>query len=288
MSGQLRALKSRIRSVESTKKITRAMEMVSASKLKRFQTLLAQATPYAETLTGLLGRLLKTGIEFKHPLLEERPEKEAALLIITSDTGLCGSYNVDIVQEARRFIKTKKRPLTLVGYGKNGVASLSRIGFQWFRAFTDTKTPDINQTVKRIEMILEALFREKNVDAVYVTHAKAISQSSYQAVTEKILPFRVKKPGKEEGPEVDYILEPNAEFLFTKLIPLAFEAHILEMFFEAFVAEQTLRMHAMHLATENATELVDSLVLLRNKLRQATITKELIEIVSGSKALKTG
>ena len=263
------------------------MEMVSAAKLKRFQILLAQTTPYAETLTGLLNRLLSAGGNFQHPLLEEREEREAALLVITSDTGLCGSYNMDVIQGARQFIKAKEKPVVLVGYGKNGVSALSRIGYKWFRAFTDIKAPEIDQTIKRTESVLEAIFREKSVDAVYVAHTKAISSSSYKAVIEKVLPFKIEKPEEGESSQREYILEPNAEFLFTKLIPFAFEAKLREMFFEAFVAEQTLRMNAMHQATENATELIDSLVLLRNKMRQAAITKELIEIVSGSKALKS-
>jgi len=110
MSGQLRTLKKRIRSIESTKKITRAMEMVSAAKLKRFQVLLAQAIPYAEVLTALIGRFVGTDAGLHHPLLAEREENETALLVITSDSGLCGSYNTDLIHEASRFIRSKEKP----------------------------------------------------------------------------------------------------------------------------------------------------------------------------------
>lgn len=304
MSGQLRTLKNRIRSIESTRKITRAMEMVSAAKLKRFQTLLTQTVPYTATITAMIDRLLATGSAFHHPLLTARPEKEAALLVITSDSGLCGSYNNDIIQEARRFLKTKERPPVLVGFGKNGVSALARLGYKWAQTFTDTKGPDLEHTVKKIELYLEAIFREKKVDAVYITRSKFVTKSFSKPVTEKVLPLALtpsplpKGDGKpvsplpleegqgEGGLGIPYILEPDGQHLFTRIVPLAFEAKIREMFLESFVTEQSSRMNAMHMATENAAELIDSLVLLRNKIRQASITTELIEIVSGSKALK--
>jgi F-type H+-transporting ATPase subunit gamma len=309
MSGQLRTLKKRIKSIESTKKITRAMEMVSASKLKRFQNLLDQASPYAESLWRMIGRLITSNPGFHHPLLAERPEQRNALLVITSDAGLCGSYNNDVVNEARRFLRSSaysqveqvqtSYPLKtsaeghrlMIGFGKNGVNALTRLGYTFSKHFIDVKAPDLEHAIKRIELILEAEFREHRIDAVYVTRAKFVSKSQYKAVTEKILPLQIEKPeateDEEPASEAPYILEPSAEFLFTKLIPFAFEAKVREMFLEAFVAEQSARMTAMHQATENAAELIDALVLLRNKIRQAAITKELIEIVSGSRALKT-
>lgn len=286
MSGQLRSLKKRIRSIESTKKITRAMEMVSAAKLKRFQALLKQASPYAEALTALIGRLIGAGATLHHPLLAEREEKSAALLVITSDAGLCGSYNTDLIHETRRFIKSKEMPPLLVGFGKNGVSSLSRFGCEWEKAFVDTKAPDLEHTIKKIEIFLEAIFRERKVDAVYVVRTAAVTGSSYKAVTERVLPFRIAREAGEPAEGPDYIFEPNAESLFTRILPLVFEAKVREIFYESFVAEQALRMNAMHQATENATELIDALVLLRNKIRQAAITTELTEIVSGSRALK--
>lgn len=264
------------------------MEMISASKFKRFQNLLSQAVPYAESLTGLIGRLLQAGTAFHHPLLAVREEKETALLVITSDAGLCGAYNTDLVREALDFIKSKERPPALVGFGKNGVAALSRAGHKCFKTFVDTKAPDLEHVIKKVEIFLEAIFREKTADAVYVTHTKAVAGSGYRTVTEKILPFRIGQAASGEDSGTRYILEPAAEPLFTRLIPFAFEAKMREIFLESFVAEQAMRMNAMHQAMKNASDLMDSLVLLRNKIRQATITTELIEIISGSRALKTG
>jgi len=287
MSGQLRTIKNRIRSIESTKKITRAMEMVSAAKLKRFQKLLHQATPYTQALEKLLANILGSSSGCHHPLLVEREEKQCALLVVTSDTGLCGSFNMDLIQETRRFIESRSKKPLLIGLGKIGINALSRDHHTWHTMVKDTKTADIESAVKKIELLMEALFRERVVDAVYVTRAKFVTQSAYRATTEKILPFSVQKKSGDLAHSLPYIFEPSPEFLFTRLIPMIFEVKVRDFFLESFVAEQTARMEAMHLATKNAGELIDSLTLTRNKIRQAAITKELIEIVSGSRALKT-
>ena len=289
MSGQLRALKNRIRGVESTQKITKAMEMVAASKLKRFQKLREQATPYVQALEGVLNRLLATDIPLQHPLLEARKENETALLVITSDTGLCGSYNQALIEEAKRFLKESSKTPLLIGVGKHGVNALSRAGHTWHQAFTDTKTAQLESVITQTSSLVETLFTERKVDVVYVIHTHFTGKSVYRATTEKLLPFHLGTndimPGETPGL---YIMEPSREALFTRLVPLVFAAKTRMIFIESLISEQMARMNAMYQATENAKELIDTLVLLRNKVRQAAITKELIEIVSGSKALKTG
>jgi F-type H+-transporting ATPase subunit gamma len=289
MSGQLRALKNRIRGVENTQKITKAMEMVSAAKLKRFQKLREQTTPYVRSLEGILNRLLGTDIPLHHPLLETREEKKFALLVITSDTGLCGSYNQSLVEEARKFLRGRSPAPLLIGVGKNGVNALARSGFVWHKAFTDTKTSQFESVMTQACNLLEALFTEKKIDAAYVVYTHFTGKFVYRPVTERILPLQLEKNG--EGPRENedlYIMEPGPEALFARLVPLVFAAKTRMIFTEALITEQMARMNAMYQATENAKELIDTLVLLRNKVRQAAITKELIEIVSGSKALKTG
>ena len=287
MSGQLRALKNRIRGVESTQKITRAMEMVAASKLKRYQKLREQTTPYVQAIEGVLKRLLATDIPLSHPLLETRAEKEIALLVITSDTGLCGSYNHGLVAEARKFLRPDYKTPLLIGVGKNGVNTLSRAGHVWQKTFTNTTTAQVETVITETSSLIERLFTEKKIDAVYAVYTHFTSKSVYRATTEKILPFRleVTSGGPVETSGL-YIMEPSREALFTRLVPLVFAAKMRMIFLESFISEHTARMNAMHQATENAKELIDALVLLRNKIRQAAITKELIEIVSGSKALK--
>ena len=287
MSGQLRALKNRIRGVENTQKITKAMEMVAAAKLKRFQRLSEQSTPYVRALEGILNRLLVTDIPLQHPLLETREEKDVALLVITSDTGLCGSYNQALIEEAKRFLgKSPKTPL-LIGVGKHGVNALSRAGHQWQQAFTDTKTAQLESVITQTSSLIETLFIEKKVDAIYAVYSHFTGRSVFRPVTAKLLPFQLGASTSESfETSSSYIMEPSREALFTRLVPLVFEVKVRMIFMESMIAEHTARMHAMNQATENAKELIDTLVLLRNKVRQAAITKELIEIVSGSKALK--
>lgn len=286
MSGQLKAIKNRIRGVENTKKITRAMEMVAASKLKRFLFLKQQATPYEQALEGILKRLLSTDVPLTHPLLEKREEKQAALFLITSDTGLCGSYNQQLVDETKKFLAPRtKRPL-LIGLGKNGINALSRAGYSWHTTFTDIKTPQIESTITKTSSLMEILFYEKQVDAIYVAYAYLAGRVTSQAVVEKLLPFELKTNAAPAETSSSYIIEPEPPTLFSRLIPLYFETKVRMVLLTAWIAEQMARQNAMHQATENAEELLDTLVLLRNKMRQAAITKELIEIVSGSRALK--
>ena len=287
MSGQLRELKNRIRSVESTQKITRAMEMVATAKLKRYQGLMSQSAPYEASLRGILEKLLRTGRPFQHPLLETRPEKEIALLVITSDTGLCGPYNQDLVTAAKNFMKDRSRKPLLIGVGKNGINALSRAGHVWHAAFKDTKTAQVESVIQEVNRLTQDLFCEKKVDAVYTVHSHFETRVVSRPIVEKLLPFSFTPAKGAGGGSDDYILEPDPESLFARLIPLVFGSKVRMIFLESLVAEQTARMNAMHQATENAAELIDSLVLLRNKVRQAAITKELIEIVSGSKALKS-
>ena len=292
MSGQLRTLKNRIRSVENTKKITKAMEMVAAAKLRRFQTLMVKGKAYADGLENLLKRLSQGENLIPHPLLEKREEKKTCVVLITSDTGLCGSYNLALIERAKHFLSGLP-PAVLCGVGKMGARALERLGLPCQRTFTNIRTSEIEQTLKDLIAYLQELYLERKVDAIYVVYSHCLSVTSFEEVTEKILPLE-KPEGAEKtekkGPgaaSVDYIFEPDPETILKRLIPLFFEARTRQVFLESFVSEQIARMRAMHQATENASEMIDSLVLLRNKVRQAAITKEIIEIVSGSQALKT-
>ncbi len=290
MSGQLRTLRNRIRSVESTKKITRAMEMVSAAKMHRYQDMMAKGRSYAEQLEKLLKRLgQNNAIQNRHPFLSPRPVKKTGLVLITSDTGLCGSYNTELINQAREFLKKENRDpksLKLIGVGKFGVKALQRFGFEFYKTFTDTRSADIEPLIKNLRGTLEELYLKEEVDTVQVIYSHFVSSASYKHVVEKLLPLEEQASRDQNAGEVDYLFEPNAEAIFARLIPLFFEAKVRQIFLEAYVSEQIARMQAMHLATENATDMIDSLVLMRNKARQASITKELIEIVSGSLALK--
>lgn len=288
MSGQLRTLKNRIRSISSTKKITRAMEMVSAAKLKRYQKMVLEGAPYAEGLLQLLKRVSAGGISSSHPLLEKRAEKKKALLLFTSDTGLCGSFNQELTLTAQRFLKNEKEIPLMIGIGKMGVLALKKSGCEFEKAFIEIKASEIENTVLEIKNLVTDLFLSKRVDSVYVTYNHFISASRFKPVTEKLLPFSldIASDASAQSTDDQYIMEPDAATLFERLVPAVFSMRVRQIFLESFVSEQMARMNAMHQATENASELIDDLVLARNKARQAAITKELIEIISGSQALK--
>ncbi len=262
------------------------MEMVATVKLKRYQGLMSQSAPYERSLHAVLSKILRTGRSLHHPLLETRAEKETALLVITSDTGLCGPFNHDLITAAKNFMKERPAAPLLIGIGKTGINALSRAGHTWHAVFKDTKTSQVESVIREVNRLTQDLFCEKKVDAVYAVHSHLETKTVSHPVVEKLLPFSFEPGESPAGGLDDYILEPDPESLFARLVPLVFESRLRLIFLESSVAEQTARMTAMHQATENASELVESLVLLRNKIRQAAITKELIEIVSGSRALK--
>lgn len=294
MSGQLRTLKNRIRSISNTKKITRAMEMVSAAKLKRYQKMVLEGAPYAEGLLQLLKRVSAGGVSAHHPLLGSHASsktsgKKKALFVFTSDTGLCGSLNLDLIASAQKFLKKEASPL-LVGVGKMGVSALKKSGYAFEKTFIEIKSSEIEPTILAIKNLAAELFLSGRVEEIYTTSSRFISSTRFKPATEKLLPFSldlastpdIHKPSTED----DYLMEPSADALFDRLVPAVFSMRVRQIFLESFVSEQMARMNAMHQATENASELIDDLVLARNKARQAAITKELIEIISGSQALK--
>lgn len=304
MSGQLRALRNRIRSVENTKKITRAMEMVAAAKLRRFQDMMSRSRPFTDGLEKLLRRLSRPEFAGLHPFIEKREEKKTALVVITSDTGLCGSYNNDLINMALQFIREregrgaihgalgrdKSRPY-FIGVGKSGITAFKNAGFPCHADFTDLRASRVEEILVELRQALEKIYISGEVDAVYVVYSHFKTLTTYKAVTEKLLPLGLGESlavNSEDKPEKTekYIFEPSAEAIFKKLIPFFFESKIRTVFLEAIVSEQIARMTAMSQATKNAREMIDSLVLKRNKARQAAITKEIIEIVSGSQALK--
>jgi F-type H+-transporting ATPase subunit gamma len=290
MSGQLLALKNSIKSVESTRKITRAMEMISAAKLNRYQDMMSRGKAYAESIEKLLARLSRNEtLTVTHPFLEKREEKKIGLVLITSDMGLCGSYNLELVNRAGAFLEECGKPTTLIGIGKFGIRFMKRSGRDCYQTFTELKAAQIESAIAELKKTLEDIYTNGKADAIYAIYSRCLSKSSYEFALEKILPLE--NPAGDDLDElfqsqVNYIFEPNENVIFKRLVPLYFEARVRQIFLEAFVSEQIARMQAMHLATQNASEMIDRLVIQRNKIRQAAITREIIEVVSGSQALK--
>ena len=289
MALSLRHIRRRIKSVENTKKMTRAMEMVAAAKLKKLQDLLKQSDRYIGELRRILGTLVREK-PLAHPLLEKRVEPKSTLaFLITSDTGLCGSYNTNILERASQLIRTEagKTQILFVSVGKNGAAYLRRTKQTIFQELTIPKPSEIEETICKVTQIAKDEFVGGQADRVIFIYTKAASLGSLKPGMEQLFPF---DSGNEqevkEGKIVDYLIEPSLDQVLDIMLPEFIEAKVGQFVKHSLVSEQASRMMAMRQATDNAKEMIDSLTLLRNKARQASITKELLEVVSGSRALQ--
>ena len=289
----LRHIRRRIRSTENTKKITRAMEMVAAAKLKKLQELLKQSDRYI----GELGRILETLVREKplaHPLLEKRAEVKSVLaFLITSDTGLCGSYNTNVLDRAERFLgsETLNQTVHFVAIGRHAANYLKRKKQTLSNQLGIPKPQEIDEIIREVTQIATAEFMNHGADRVVFIYTRAASLGSLKPTATQLFPIASNHDETLQAEElgdklIDYIIEPGLDQILEIILPEFIEAEIGQFIKHSLVAEQASRMMAMRQATDNAKEMIDSLTLLRNKARQATITKELIEVVSGSRALQ--
>jgi len=287
----IRDIKRRIKSVKNTQQITKAIELVAAAKLRRAQGRAVQARPYAEGMEQMLRNLAATLTAMQHPLTEVRPVKTRALFVFASHRGFAGSFNAQIVRYAESLLRGGEGPtLKLVLIGKRPSDYFRRRTYPVLHSYTDLGDQaqlDVAQAVtqRAIEM-----FRSGEVDAVDLIYTKFISAMTRQVVRVPFLPLG--SAGVGEAPDAapatarDYIFEPNATELVGRLLPRYATIRMLQAFAENHASEHAARMLAMGAARKNAGEMIDSLVLKRNRLRQATITKEISEIVGGAEALK--
>jgi F-type H+-transporting ATPase subunit gamma len=283
----LRDLRRRIRSVEGTQQITRAMEMVAAAKLRKAQTRLESARPYASKMQAMLDNLVPKAASLTHPLFEKREVKKVGLVVITSDRGLCGSYNNNVIHATDKFLrKYQKDQVVLTVVGRRGHSYYSRRPWEIAKKYLGLGgTMDLVQ-VRNITNYLVDLFRSGKADEIYLIYTKFISVVTYKVTMEKFL--NIESEAKARGGErsVDYIFEPNPQQIFSSLLPSYCLTRIQMALAEAFASEHGSRMLSMGAATKNAEEMIQHLTLVRNKLRQASITKEMLEITTGAEALK--
>jgi len=287
-----RELKRRIRSVENTRKITRTMEMVSTSKLKRAQDRVVGARPYAQALAEVLGDLYSPVLAERFPLLRQPGAvKRVGLLLVTSNRGLCGAFNANLIREARRRIQALERSGAQVDLhlvGKKGVTF-----FKFSKRPVASQRIDIADrpsTAHAAEIVAPLIeqFETGRLDAVELVFAKFNSAVSTPATVVRILPVEGWKVGKSEGaaPSSNYILKPSAEAILEKLLPLYVRNQVYRALVETAAAEHGARRTAMKNATDNAGEMLDILRRTYNRARQAQITQELAEIVGGAEALR--
>ena len=285
-----RELKGRIRSVQNTRKITRTMEMVATSKLKRAQDRVAAARPYAERLGDVVRRLINPELAQRYPLLRQPAEpKRAAVLLLTANRGLAGAFNANLIREARsqlRDLRGKGVDAELHVAGKKGISFFRFLGETLGSAVNDvTDRPSAHDAERLVNGLMER-FTAGELDAVYVVYAQFKSALSTPPATLQVLPVATPESGEEGGREVDYILEPGADEILGQVLPLYVRNSVYRALVETAAAEQGARRTAMKNATDNAGDMLESLTRTYNRVRQAAITQEIAEIVGGSAALE--
>lgn len=288
----IRQLKRRIGVVKNTAKITNALQLVAASKMRRAQDRALQARPYAEKLRLVLaGLATKEGSEDEaaHPLLAMRPAKTIAVLHITPNRGLCGGLNSNLNRSAGTFVATQDHPASVVAVGKKGRDFFVRARAHVVAEFTELGDyPTQTDTLGMSRLIMDDYLGEA-VDRVYISYANFVSTAVQRPMIRQLLPIeppRMESMGEAEAFRHEYIFEPSPEVVLQRLLPRYIEMQIYEAVLESAASEQSARMVAMKNATDNAQDITRELTLTYNKARQEQITKELLDIVGGASALE--
>jgi F-type H+-transporting ATPase subunit gamma len=277
-------IRRRIRSVKNTQQITKAMKMVAAAKLRRAQERIFAARPYAAGLRQVLSSVAARVENATHPLLAEREEKNVLLLIVTADKGLCGAFNTNAIKAAQNFIRDHAfESVQLIPIGRKANDFFRRRTIP-LRKQAQAIQALSQETAHEIAVAISEDFIEGKVDAVYVVYNEFRSIISQIVRTERLLP--IERAAADQQNTIDYIYEPGPEAILAELLPKQIEFQLYRILLESAAAEQGARMTAMEAATKNASEMIDHLTLTYNRIRQASITKEIIEIVSGAAAAK--
>ncbi len=281
----IRTIRRRIRGVQNTAKITRAMEMVAASRMKRAQERGLAGRPYAEKIQQVIGDLaaLSGAGRALHPLLQRRPVTKVAVVHITPDRGLCGGLNANLNRLAAGFILRQTVPVTLITVGRKGLDFMCQHGRDVLAQFTQLgDRPSLLDTLPISRIVIDD-YSSGVVDLVYLVYARFISTMLQKPVLQPLLPV---EPASIPGAEnVDYLYEPGPEAVLGELLPRFVEMQLYHAILESIASEQSARMVAMKNATDNANELIGDLTLLYNKARQEAITKEILDITGGAAAL---
>ena len=284
----LKAIRKRISSVRNTQQITKAMKMVSAAKLRRAQEAAVAARPYAEKMTELLKNVTARVSSEAHPLLRARDEKKIDLVLFTSDRGLCGGYNANLIRAAEAFIRKnsgdKKIELTLVG--RKGADHFRRRRAAIVDRYIGILATPADELAAEIVHKLIARFLNGETDAVYILYSRFRSALSQVPTLEKLLPIALTTSETEAQQLTEYLYEPGVQQLLASLLPRITDVASQRALLEATASEHGARMTAMDSATSNAAKMIGSLTLQMNRARQASITRELMEIVGTAEALK--
>ena len=278
----------RIRSVKNSQQITRAMKFVAAARLRRAQEAALAARPYAQELARVLRSTMARIQEPQHPLLERREEKNVLAIVLTGERGLAGAFNTNILRKANDFFRSHRdKKVVTIPVGKKGRDSLKKAGFTFAGEWVNVLARVDFKTAREIAKLATDLYADRKVDSVYIIFSEFKSVMAPNLAVEKLLPVEKigdkgeTEKGKTET-QVDYIYEQPEAQLLDKLLPRYVETQILRAMLESSASEYAARMTAMESATKNAGDVIEALTLHMNKVRQAAITKEIIEIVSGA------
>ncbi|HEV2612589.1 MAG TPA: F0F1 ATP synthase subunit gamma [Noviherbaspirillum sp.] len=283
-------IRGKIKSVENTKKITKAMEMVAASKMRKAQDRMRSARPYSDKIRNIAANLSQANPEYTHPfLVKQDAAKTVGIIVVTTDKGLCGGMNTNVL----RSVTTKVRELEgqgnkveAVAIGNKGFGFLNRIGAKVVsHAIQLGDTPHLEKLIGPVKVLLDA-YQEGRLDAVYICYTKFINTMRQEPMMEQLLPLSSERMQADKGNLAwDYIYEPDAQTVIDELLVRYVEALIYQAVAENMASEQSARMVAMKAASDNAGNVIGELKLVYNKTRQAAITKELSEIVAGAAAV---
>jgi len=283
-------IRGKIQSVENTKKITKAMEMVAASKMRKAQDRMRAARPYAEKVRNIAAQLGQANPEYVHPFMRVNNEKAAGIIVVTTDKGLCGGMNTNVLRAVTnklRELQNSDVETQAVAIGNKGLGFLNRVGAKVVAHATGLgDTPHLDKLIGPVKVLLDA-YAEGKIRAVYLSYTKFINTMRQESVVEQLLPLSSEniQSTDKKGHGWDYVYEPDAQSVIDELLVRYVESLIYQAVAENMASEQSARMVAMKAATDNAGNVINELRLVYNKTRQAAITKELSEIVSGAAAV---
>jgi F-type H+-transporting ATPase subunit gamma len=279
----------KIKSVQNTRKITKAMEMVAASKMRKAQERMRAARPYAEKVRHLAANLSQANSEYKHPFLEKRQDvRRAGLIVVSTDKGLCGGLNTNVLRIALNQIKdwdAAKVDIRVTAIGGKALGFMQRLGAKITSHVAGLgDTPHLEKLIGPVKVMLDA-FQNGELDAVYLTYTRFVNTMKQDPVIEQLLPLTGERLETSGSHAWDYLYEPDAQTVIDDLLVRYVEALVYQAVAENMASEQSARMVAMKAASDNAKNVIDELQLVYNKTRQAAITKELSEIVGGAAAV---
>ena len=282
-------IRGKIKSVENTKKITKAMEMVAASKMRKAQERMRAARPYAEKVRQITGNLSRANPEYAHAFMQTNNAKTAGFVVVTTDKGLCGGLNTNVLRAVTNQLKDLQAQgvgAEAVAIGNKGLGFLNRINAKVVSSVTGLgDTPHLDKLIGPVKVLLDA-YTEGRINAVYLCYTKFINTMKQESVIEQLLPLNAGElQDNAGGRDWDYVYEPDAPAVIDELLLRYVEAQVYQAVAENMASEQSARMVAMKAATDNAGSVIGELKLVYNKTRQAAITKELSEIVAGAAAV---